>query len=358
MLREDLLIRETATIKAALKQLDKSAEKLLSVVDKDRRLLGTLSDGDIRRHILRENNLDADIGKVYHRGGTCLRRDGFSLEMAREIFVREKFDLIPIVDADHRVVDQITWDRAFSEAGASQYRFETPTIDVPVVIMAGGKGTRLEPFTNIFPKPLMPVGEKPIMEVIIDEFRRFGVRNFYATLSFKGEMIETYFKGIERDYEIAYAREHGYHGTAGSLKLLVGRIDRTFIVSNCDIIVKADYADVLAFHRKQAAVLTVLSSIQHYVIPYGVVDFREGGAVTGITEKPEYSFTINTGVYVLDRECLDRIPEDTIFNMTDLIRALIDAGKKVVTYPVNENDYIDIGQWDGYKKAVEKLEAK
>ncbi|MBI5209043.1 MAG: nucleotidyltransferase family protein [Elusimicrobia bacterium] len=358
MLREDLLIPEDATVKAALKQLDKSAEKMLAVVDAGRRLLGTLTDGDIRRHILRGNDLDAGIEGVYHKGGTSMRREDFSLSEARKILVKGKFGVIPIVDAERRVVDQITWDQAFSQAGLEQARPGREAIDVPVVIMAGGKGSRLEPYTKVFPKPLIPVGDKPIMEIIIDQFRQHGVRDFYATLNFKGEMIETYFNGIERDYRLHYLREKDFLGTAGSLTLVADRIDRTFIVSNCDIIVKADYAEVVRFHRKHGAALTVLSSIQHFVIPYGVVSFREGGEVTDIAEKPEYTLTINTGVYVLDRGCLDLIPKGRIFNMTDLILALVAAGKKVVTYPVNENDYVDIGQWDDYKKAVEKLTVK
>jgi NDP-sugar pyrophosphorylase family protein len=139
------------------------------------------------------------------------------------------------------------------------------------------------------------------------------------------------------------------------LTLLPKGFADTFIVSNCDIIIKADFSDVLSFHRKSGAALTILSSIQHHLIPYGVIKFESGGVVSGLEEKPELSFCINTGVYILEAECLDYIPEKGVFHMTDLIDAVMKVGKRVVTYPVNESEYIDIGQWEEYRKTVSLL---
>ena len=165
-------------------------------------------------------------------------------------------------------------------------------------------------------------------------------------------MIEAYFKGIERDYEVNFVREEDFLGTAGSLKLLEKTISETFIVSNCDIIVKAHFENVLKLHHQQDASLTILSSVQHYEIPYGVINLKDGGDFADILEKPEYTFTINTGVYVLNKEALQFIPEGSRTDMTDLIKTLIENGKKIATYPVNEREYLDIGQWKEYKKAV------
>ena len=222
--------------------------------------------------------------------------------------------------------------------------------------MAGGKGTRLEPFTKILPKPLIPVNDKPIIELIIDEFRRQGGRQYYLILNYKGEMIEAYFSGVDKDYDLKYLRENEFLGTAGGLKTLNGAIVNDFIVSNCDVIVKADFQQVIALHKKQKAAMTVLSSIQHHKIPYGVISFAEEGLVTDIMEKPEYTMTINTGVYVLSKEALAFIPDNEYFDMTDLIKRLIESGRKVITYPVNGNEYIDIGQWEEYRQAVDKLQ--
>jgi len=170
-------------------------------------------------------------------------------------------------------------------------------------------------------------------------------------------MIKAYFDGIEKEYSVSYVMEDDFYGTAGSLTLVEGSINSTFIVSNCDIIVKADYGEVMNFHRENGSVLTVLSSIQHHTFPYGVVEFANGGQVTKIKEKPEYSFPVNTGVYILEPECFSYIPKSTFFNMTDLIETLIEKDKKVMMYPVNEKDFIDIGQWDEYRKSVNELKA-
>jgi NDP-sugar pyrophosphorylase family protein len=251
----------------------------------------------------------------------------------------------------------LTWEDFFYGNGDGVKKAK-PELEIPVVIMAGGKGNRLAPFTHVLPKPLIPVGEKTILELIIDEFRKFGITRYYFTLNFRGEMIRAYFDGVEKEYTVSYVWEEDFYGTAGSLKLLEEKISPTFIVSNCDIILKAEYEKVLSFHRETEADLTVLSSIQHHKIPYGVIEFSNGGKVTGIREKPEYTFPINTGVYVVNKECLEYIPEKKVFNMTDLIEVLIADGRKVFTYPVNEKDYTDIGQWEEYRKTLDLIKMK
>lgn len=352
-LNRELFIPETASIKDALKRLDRTAEKVLVVVDKEDVLLGALTDGDIRRCILQNRSLDSSIVGVYNHSPIFLNTEDCNTETVREIFVNYRIGLIPLVNRYKQVVNFVTWDgQAESE---SSKEVPIAQIDVPVIIMAGGKGTRLDPYTKIFPKPLIPLGEKTIVETIIHEFRRYGIGKYYLTLNHKGQMIESYFGSIEKDYQVEFVWEKVFLGTAGGLKLIRDANHQTFIVSNCDILVKANYHDVLNFHRREEAALTILSSVQHHKIPYGVVEFKEGGVVTGITEKPEYTFHINTGVYVLDKSCLDLIPGGTYYDMPTLISDLMQGGRKVVMYPVNENDYIDIGQWEEFKKATEKL---
>jgi dTDP-glucose pyrophosphorylase len=353
MLEKNILIAETETIKDVLKKLETTAERVLLVTDEKNRLLGTLTDGDVRRYLLLGKSLDDTVKDCYFKSPTFVRLGEFSLDEVKAIFLKKKIDLIPILDFDDTVIDYIVWNQAFEDKSKPKRKGK---INVPVVIMAGGKGTRLEPFTKILPKPLIPVNDKPIIEVIIDEFRRQGGKQYYLVLNFKAEMIEAYFSGVEKDYDLKYLRENEFLGTAGGLKILNGAIIDDFIVSNCDVIVKADFQQVIALHKNQKAAMTVLSSIQHHKIPYGVINFREKGLVTDIMEKPEYTMTINTGVYVLSREALAFIPDNEYFDMTDLIRTLIENGRKVVTYPVNGNEYIDIGQWDEYRQAVDKLQ--
>jgi dTDP-glucose pyrophosphorylase len=341
------------SIQTALKKLDVTALKLLLIVDPENRLLGVLSDGDIRRAILAGAAIDKPIEGVFNTHPMVFEKGSYTIEGAKSLFLSEKLELVPIIDDDRKVVDAICWDDLFSEARGRMY--SGPPLGVPVVIMAGGRGSRLAPFTNVLPKPLIPIGEKTILELIIDEFLIYRVDRFFLTLNYRGEMIRAYFEGVERKYELGYVREDDFYGTAGALRLMADSIDDTFFVSNCDILVKANYADVLAFHRRSGASLTVISSIQHHTIPYGVIEFQAGGEIVSIKEKPEFSFPINTGVYILEKECLSLIPPGRVFHMTHLIEALLATGKKAVTYPVNELEYIDIGQWEEYQKAINLL---
>lgn len=350
----DILIYTTESVKDALKRLDKTAKKVLLVVDAEGTLLGTVTDGDIRRYILSGKGLDNNIHQLYNKTPIYIKREDYSADRAKKILIESKVGLIPILEKKGKVTDFITWDQLFSCD-----KKESPKVNkviVPVVVVAGGKGSRLEPFTKIFPKPLIPIGDKPIIEIIIDEFRKQGVSEYYVMLNHKGEMIEAYLNTIEKDYKINYVKERKSLGTAGGLRLLERRIGDYFIVSNCDVLVKANFEDALNYHTEHEALLTILSSIQHYKIPYGVVNFKDGGEVVNIVEKPEYTININTGVYILSKECLHLIPKDSSFDMTDLIESLLTKNKKVVVYPINESDYIDIGQWEEYRKAVEKLQ--
>lgn len=354
MLKKDIFIRETKTIKDAFKKLDKTAEKVLIVADSLNRLLGTITDGDIRRYILKGRGIEGNLREIYNKDPIYFKKGSFSMDQIKKVMLDNKIGLLPILDEHKKVVDFITWSQAFSNEGA--VAFLGIRVNIPVVIMAGGKGVRLEPFTKIIPKPLIPIGDKPIIELIIDGFKAQGIKEYYITLNHKGEMIKSYFNSIKKDYNIEYVCEDDFLGTAGSLRLLENKIDDNFIVSNSDVIVKTNFEEVLEFHKKQGAMLTILSSIRHYRIPYGVVKFMNGGKVLDIVEKPEYTFTINTGVYLVSRESLGFIPKKLKFDMTDLIREVIKNRKKVVMYPVNENDYIDVGEWEEYRKTVKKLE--
>lgn len=354
MISQDFFIREAEMAKTALKRLDKSSGKVLLVINSKDKLLGTITDGDIRRHILSGKSLEENIMEIYNRNPYYLKEDSFSKDEAKKILLEKRIELIPILDKEDRPIDFLTWSQVFSDA---KIKPVTRTkIDVPVVIMSGGKGSRLEPFTKIFPKSLIPIGDKPIIDMVIEEFRAAGAREFYLTLNYKGEMIKLYLNNGRRDHDIRYIWEEDYLGTAGSLTLLNKKINGTFIISNCDVIVKVDFGDVVRFHKDEGALLTVLSSIQHHRIPYGVIRFKEKGKITDIVEKPEHTFSINTGVYVASKEVLKFIPHKAHFNMTDLIKVLIENNKKVIVYPVNESAYIDFGQWEEYRKNINYLQ--
>lgn len=221
--------------------------------------------------------------------------------------------------------------------------------------MAGGKGTRLDPFTRILPKALIPVGEKPVIEIIMDEYARYGMKNFHISVNSKSKMIKAYFGDQDSDYNISFIDEDKPLGTAGALRFLKDKFDNPFFVSNCDIIVRNNYYDILQFHKDGRYDLTVVGSMQHRTIPYGVCKFENGGLLKSIQEKPEYDFLVNTGMYLLNPHILRYIPENTYFDMTELINVLQKKAHKVGVYPVSEKSWVDIGQLTEYRTTIREL---
>jgi NDP-sugar pyrophosphorylase family protein len=218
--------------------------------------------------------------------------------------------------------------------------------------MAGGKGTRMKPFTNILPKPLIPIGEKTMLEVIMEEYSKYGIHEYYLSVNYKRNMIKAYFEDEPNNYEIHYIEEDEPLGTAGSLKLVEHIIKTPFFVSNCDILVKGDYDKMYDFHIQGGFDLTIIGTMQHHQVPYGVCEIKEGGELIKIIEKPEYDFLVNTGMYILQPNVLDYIPENKFFHITHLIEGLKEKGGKVGVYPISEKSWIDVGQWNSYLNFV------
>ncbi|GER94596.1 nucleotidyltransferase [hot springs metagenome] len=347
------IINLTASIKEALKKLDETAEKVLFVVDENNILLGTITDGDIRRYILKTGTIEGTIESIYHRK-PIYATENLSKEEIKKLIFENRVELLPILDREKKVVGYYRWTD-FYDSNKKEI-LEKKLKDIPVVIMAGGKGTRLDPFTRVLPKPLLPVKDKTITEMIIDSFKKFGVKKFYLTLNYKGKVIESYFNSIEKDYEIEFIWEEEFLGTAGSLHLLKDFIDTDLFVSNCDIMLNTNYNDVYEYHKKMNASFTTITSIQHYKVPYGVVYTRQGGFIEKIEEKPEHTFQINTGVYLLNKEALDYITLNKYIDMPQLIQKLLNKNKKVIAYPANKKDYLDVGQWEEYRSVLKLLE--
>jgi len=346
----NLLILPSYTIHEAMKVLDKTAEKCLLVVDENRKLLGTLTDGDLRRSILAGGKFSDDISASYNTKPTVLIQDKYNTEEPKQLLRELKLDLIPVIDENCLVMDYITW----SSMGVDSQPKKTLG-GVPVVIMAGGKGMRLEPFTKVLPKSLIPVHEKPIIEHIIERFTDLGCTDFHLTVNYKGKILKAYFEELQPDYNINFVEEQEPLGTAGSLKLLDGNFKKPFFVTNCDIIIKADYTSIYEFHQKGGFDVTLVASAKEYIIPYGTCELNGDGHLAHINEKPHYDFLINTGLYVLHPDVLKLIPENKFYHITHLIEDIKNQGKTVGVFPIDDDAWIDVGQWAEYKKAIEKL---
>lgn len=346
---EKITIHPESTVKEAIKKLDRGGERTLFVINKKGILIGIMTDSDIRRYILKSGDLNLPIKHCYNKNPLVLSA-GFDLEYAKKLMINESKEIIPIIDEQGRLVEYLTWSHAFGET-----QRKAAHLDIPVIIMAGGRGTRLDPFTQILPKPLIPVGDKPIVEIIMDNFHEYGIEDFYLIVNYKGEMIKSYFDHSKVPYNINYIWEKEFLGTCGSLAQIPRKIKGTFIVSNCDILVKTDYTDMVAFHKNNGHALTVVGSLQHYRIPYGVLEYKKGGNLKAINEKPEFDMMVNTGLYVLETSTLAYIPKGREFNMNELITLLLAEKCSVGVYPVSENAYADIGQWEEYKKTLKKF---
>lgn len=346
-----LLITSNLTVKEVMMCMDRADKKVLFVVDENKCLLGSVTDGDIRRWILKEGSLKECIDKVCnkHVRSVCGRTD---IEGVSDFMSQNMLKVLPIVNADNVVIDILLWDNISTDKVCKK----VVKLNVPVLIMAGGKGTRLDPFTKILPKPLIPVGDKPMVEHIMDRFALFGCRDYYLTVNYKGKMVQSYFDNMENGYNINYVWEETFLGTAGSLRLAVPLIDAPHIfVSNCDVLIKADYEDIYNSHIQNDNDITVIGSMQHVSVPFGVLEVKNGGHLEGIVEKPEYDFLANTGMYLIKRQVTELIEPNVPSDFTHLLERTKEQGGKVGVYPISQKSWIDIGQWQEYHGALKKM---
>ena len=348
---KDITVQPDITVRQAMKVLDKTAEKCLLVVDENNKLLGTLTDGDLRRSILKGVDYHSSIQGSCNREPFVLQSGEFTDKEAGKMMTRKKIDLLPILDSEGKVVDYITWEELFSNKSGKTGQ----VLKIPVVIMAGGRGTRMEPFTKVLPKPLVPVHEKTIIEHIIELFTKLGCSEFHITVNYKGKIMKAYFEELQPDYKVHFVEEYEPMGTAGSLRFLYGQFDQAFFVTNCDIIIKADYASLYKFHQKGGYDVTLVASAKEFIIPYGTCELNGEGNLSHINEKPKYDFLINTGLYVLNPEILKLIPKNKFYHITDLIEDANNKGKKIGVFPIDDDAWLDVGQWAEYRKAVEQL---
>lgn len=344
---EAISIAKSQTIIAALKQMDAMKVKLLLVLDGEK-FCSLLSIGDIQRAIIANVPLDSPIVNILRKSvNVASERDSRDSIIAR--MKERRNDFMPIVDEYNNIVDIIFWEDISTY---KETRIKAP-FNLPVVIMAGGQGSRLRPLTNVLPKPLIPIGDQTMMEDIMDRFVECGCHNFYISVNYKADFIRRYFDNLDKpQYQIEYFQEDKPLGTAGSLHLLKDRINCTFFVSNCDIIIDEDYSEILDFHRENKNEITVVAALKNYSIPYGTLETGEGGLLTGITEKPNLTFKINTGMYILEPHLINEIPSDRLYHITFLIEKLIKEKRRVGVFPINQGSWTDIGNWDEYMKYV------
>ena len=346
MLRiDELLIDENTSVLNTLKKLDETGQRILFIAPEGK-LAAAVTDGDIRKYILRGGALEGPLREAanYHPKSLPLEQRA----RARAYIEEQGIDALPLLDKQGHIVDII-----FTSGVDLDNR---TCAGLPVVIMAGGLGTRLYPYTKILPKPLIPVGERPILELIIDRFCDFGCTDFRLVVNYKKNMIKSYFNDLEKNYHVSYADEDEPLGTGGGLCLLKGKLDHTFFLSNCDILLDADYGDILNYHKSQGNLITMVCAVKHFTVPYGVIELNNDGTIQTMREKPEMNFLTNTGVYVVEPRVVEELEDGKKQGFTDIIEHYRAAGEKVGVYPISEQSWMDMGQIEELDHMRRRLE--
>ncbi len=340
---EKIQISSDSPMIDVINQMNVAALQLIVVVDASKRIVGVITDGDIRRAIIAGKSFSCKASEICNTSPKTVV--GFRTEEALKLMEGYQIIRIPVIDNQNHLIGLYKYEQLFAH-------YQHLPSSVKVVIMAGGKGTRLRPITDIIPKTLIPVRGKPMIEMIMEAFCVQGLSKFILSVNYKKEFIKAYFNSRDEYVDsVVFIEEEDYLGTAGSLHLLSGLVDEAFFLTNCDILVRADYSKAFHYHKSEANDITVIGGLKRIPVPYGIVKM-EDGQFLGIEEKPELHYMVNTGVYIIEPGVVQRISKNEFLDMPNLIRRVIDSEGKVGIYPTHE-DWVDIGSWAGLKEVPE-----
>lgn len=336
------IINKNVTLLEALSWINELAPEplVLFVVDEDNRMLGTLTDGDSRRALISGASVNDRVEKIMHANFNFMKLedidDVFEIRRQRN----KKMKLVPILDKEYHIVEIINLEK---------YRSRLP---IDAVLMAGGKGERLRPLTEKTPKPLLPVGDKAIIDHNIDRLISYGVKHISVTVNYLKEQLEEHFRKPRGDVQIKTVREPKFLGTIGSIRFVKDFYNDTILVMNSDVFTNLNFEDFYLHFKEHDAEMSVCAIPYSVQIPYGIFRIEDKREIKGLVEKPTYDYYANAGIYLIKKSALSFIPEDKMFHSTDLIEALIAAGKRVIRFPLN-GTWIDIGNPQEYKRANE-----
>ncbi len=336
---KNLKLTKNSTIKEALQAIDKGAMKIAVVVDECDGFVGVLTDGDVRRALLNGLTLQNNIKDIVQTNPVvCYVND--SKEEILSKAIGKKIYHLPVLDEQNRVVGVQDIDELLKSKNKPN----------KVVLMVGGLGTRLRPLTKNTPKPMLKVGNKPILETIINNFKKYGFVDIVLSVNYKAELVKEYFgDGSEFGVNITYIYENKRMGTAGALSLMKGMFDESFFVMNGDLLTNINFEHFLNFHTKNSSVATMAVREYEYQIPFGVIN-QSDGAITSIVEKPTHSYYVNAGIYILNPEVIELIPKEQFYDMPTLFEELIKQNKTPLSFPVDEY-WLDIGQMHQLQQA-------
>jgi dTDP-glucose pyrophosphorylase len=347
------VVQNQCTLKEALLAMDSISTKVLFVTDKSRRLLGSVSDGDIRRAILSGLDLNCSICEAMNKTPIFIVDSPEARSSIKDLFLKNKVNAIPVLDTKSVVVDILT---VFDVLGDNHSR-DKSAVEIPVVIAAGGKGTRLYPLTKVIPKPLIPIGEKSMLEIIMERFTEVNAGPFYISVNYRANLIKAYLSESQFSAtEIHFLEEEEPLGTAGFLSLLKHRIDKSFFMTNCDILVDISLADLYHYHNENGYDLTIVGSVKDFSVPYGVLELSDTGELKKVIEKPTSYHLVNTGLYVISPSILTLFRNtSTKMDMDTLISKCLSDTKRIGVFPVSNQAWSDMGQHQELMQLQRKL---
>lgn len=345
---ELFMVEKGTSVKDGMSKIGENNKGIIFVCQ-GRKLISCVTDGDIRRHLLRGGGLSDDITAIGNVEPVYLSVS--DQKKAETLMLQKGIRAVPVLDSQRQITDILFLHE-------DQSRIQHSHLGIPLVIMAGGKGTRLKPYTDILPKPLIPVGDKTITEHIMDRFGIYGCENITMIVNYKKDFIKAYFKDNEVARNITFIEEQEYLGTGGGLKLLEPVMHDTFFMSNCDVLIDADYEEILKYHRNAGNIITLVCARKKFEVPYGTIQTDIEGKVTGLKEKPGFEYKVNTGFYLIEPKFLGRIPEATFIHITDVIEKCIQMGDKVGSFLIDEASFMDMGQMDELEKMKNRLQMK
>lgn len=338
-----IMVKPNYTLLETMRIIDKAAKQFAVVIDDNNYLCGTVTDGDIRRGILRGKGLNVEISTIMN-SSPIFASEGETVDFYQNLMKTNQLKQLPILDEEKKVVNILFLDSLTSIKHKKN----------KVILMLGGLGTRLKPLTNEIPKPMLPVGEKPIVETIIDGFKKYGYTDFIFCVNYKKEIIQNYFgNGKNFGIKIEYIEENKRMGTAGALSLLKKWPDEPFFVMNGDLLTKINYEQLMEYHINQKAIGTMCVREYEYQIPYGVIEVKEN-KIKSIKEKPIHRSFINAGVYVLNPDVKDYIPNEKFYDMPTLFEHMNEQQNEASVFPIHEY-WLDIGHLDEYHRANKEI---
>lgn len=349
MSKNQITVGKNISFFEALSFISKSGSKTLIILNQNETIYGLITEGTIRKQILKNINLTTSINKFINKKFFFVYENNFDRGKMSKLFSEKKYELIPIVNNKKKYTGYLEWSDFLKD------KINKKDLAIPVIIMSGGKGLRMKPISMSIPKPLIPFKDKTIIETILDNFKEEGISNFYFILNYKFNLLKNYLKSIKVKEKFTYLIEKQELGTAGGLFFLKKENLDTFIISNCDTLIKSNLIEMVTFHKSKKYDMTIVAAAKEFQLPYGILDVNNNGTFKSIEEKPRKEILTNTGLYIMSKKCLTVLRSPKKIDMNDMIILLKKKGMKIGIFPISDNKWFDFGQWNEYERTLSNL---